>query len=374
LITFRAKVSDPTSDVMFTSSTLEDPLNSFINHATVNGKLLTISDLLGDFEDDMDVDFADYTLFVYYWNQEPDDPIGDIAGPAPGGASPGLPPWSSTNYPYPGGDGVIDFDDQMAFACMYNWWYTHRTTITAGSLSPSPYIARTTRTTQPLLDVPQSADVGETFAMELTLQDLRQIIGWHLILSYDEDMLTYAGDNLDEILDSGSSLVSNFDQHNYGRMEISRVLVGHPGVTSDGSITAEFYFETEKAGNAHLRMELIDLRDLGNSRMALNAGSYNGDHTISISGQLPSQYTLQQNHPNPFNPVTLIEYSLPQDSRVNLAIYNIAGQEVATLVDDYVTAGHHQIPFAAEHLSSGIYLYKLSTPGFTAIRKMLIIK
>ncbi len=86
------------------------------------------------------------------------------------------------------------------------------------------------------------------------------------------------------------------------------------------------------------------------------------------------EYKLVQNYPNPFNPSTKINYSIQTEGLVTLKVFNILGQEVATLVNDFQTAGAHTVNFDATKLSSGIYLYKIDSNGFTQTKKMMLIK
>jgi hypothetical protein len=78
--------------------------------------------------------------------------------------------------------------------------------------------------------------------------------------------------------------------------------------------------------------------------------------------QMPVEYALSQNYPNPFNPTTMIEFSLAEVSTVSLKVYNILGQEVATLIDrEVMDDGDQQIEFDATGLPSGVYFYRLTT-------------
>ncbi|MGE5313298.1 MAG: T9SS type A sorting domain-containing protein [Acidobacteriota bacterium] len=89
---------------------------------------------------------------------------------------------------------------------------------------------------------------------------------------------------------------------------------------------------------------------------------------------VPSGFALMQNYPNPFNPATSISFDLPKASAVSLAVYNVLGQKVASLVDGRMEAGHHTVRFDASRLASGMYLYRLATEKESAVRKMLLAK
>jgi len=92
--------------------------------------------------------------------------------------------------------------------------------------------------------------------------------------------------------------------------------------------------------------------------------------------QIPSEYELYQNFPNPFNPITTINYSLPTDSRVNISIYNSLGEMVEQIIDENLPKGIHQLRFDGSKLSSGIFFYKMnaiSTTGTYSFTKKLIL-
>jgi len=93
-----------------------------------------------------------------------------------------------------------------------------------------------------------------------------------------------------------------------------------------------------------------------------------------IPTDLPASFVLQQNYPNPFNPSTTIRFELPVDAKVRLEVFDMLGRRVAVLADDDFRSGHHSVTFNAGNLASGLYLYRLHTPGFTESRKMMLIK
>ena len=90
--------------------------------------------------------------------------------------------------------------------------------------------------------------------------------------------------------------------------------------------------------------------------------------------EVPTQFALSQNYPNPFNPSTTINYSLPESGNVTLKIFDILGQEVATLVNKKQIQGNYEVKFNAGELSSGIYFYRLKTDNFSKTNKMMLLK
>ncbi|KUO62207.1 hypothetical protein APF79_04340 [bacterium BRH_c32] len=89
---------------------------------------------------------------------------------------------------------------------------------------------------------------------------------------------------------------------------------------------------------------------------------------------IPTRYELSQNYPNPFNPTTKIHYNIPREGNVTLKVYNMIGQEVASLVNENKPAGSHQVTFNAKELASGMYIYRIQVGSFMSAKKMLLIK
>ena len=94
----------------------------------------------------------------------------------------------------------------------------------------------------------------------------------------------------------------------------------------------------------------------------------------NISGVTPSNYSLEQNYPNPFNPSTTINFTIQNSEFVTLKVYNILGSEVATLVNENLSAGAYTFNFDAQSMASGIYLYELNAGNFREIKKMNLLK
>ena len=94
--------------------------------------------------------------------------------------------------------------------------------------------------------------------------------------------------------------------------------------------------------------------------------------------QIPNDFKILQNYPNPFNPSTTISFRIPEASNVNITIYDSLGRLVHTLLDEELSAGNHQVYFDTEsvagNLASGLYIYKIQTPKYFGMSKMLLLK
>jgi hypothetical protein len=101
---------------------------------------------------------------------------------------------------------------------------------------------------------------------------------------------------------------------------------------------------------------------------------YQGPNSVEIVPGIPEEYSLSQNYPNPFNPSTTILYSIPRSGNVVLKIYNLLGQEVQTLVNQYQPVGNYRVTFDAGSLTSGVYFYSIRSDNFIQVKKMLLVK
>jgi hypothetical protein len=136
------------------------------------------------------------------------------------------------------------------------------------------------------------------------------------------------------------------------------VTLDKPGYANPGSISTFPTYST--AGNAIV------------STVSFSLSSVTA--VVVQPSVVPDRFTLEQNFPNPFNPSTSIRYAMPNAGLVTLKIYNVIGQEVATLVNDVQQAGSYQVTFNAGGFSSGVYFYRLQSGSTVETKKMLFMK
>jgi hypothetical protein len=164
------------------------------------------------------------------------------------------------------------------------------------------------------------------------------------------------------------------------------------GVKSENGLTAgvakisdfiENYDQTGAGTPVNSTIDLLPIGALTWHDATVPASSYTSvlaHYALDIVGSVTTlpgvagEFKLTQNYPNPFNPTTKIDFSIPSAGQTQLKVYNVLGQEVATLVNENVTVGNHSVTFDASRLASGIYLYKLVSGSFVSTRKMVLLK
>ena len=105
-----------------------------------------------------------------------------------------------------------------------------------------------------------------------------------------------------------------------------------------------------------------------------NIGTFTTITSVSDESGIPRGYYLEQNYPNPFNPSTVIRYSLPVTSYITLKVYSLLGQQVATLVNEEMKPGSHEVTWDASGMASGVYLYRLTAANFVETKKLVLMR
>jgi len=129
-----------------------------------------------------------------------------------------------------------------------------------------------------------------------------------------------------------------------------------------------FIDKAEISGTLYYRLKQVDYD-----------GSFSYSRTVEVNNALPLEFSLSQNYPNPFNPTTNISFQVPVNSHLTLKVYDILGNEVATLIDEFKSAGNHEVVFDSHNLSSGVYFYNLKAAGvngetYSSTMKMTVMK
>lgn len=157
---------------------------------------------------------------------------------------------------------------------------------------------------------------------------------------------------------------------NSNRFEVEKLVsgkwlkVGEVTAAGNSNVEHKYSFEDNNiTSNSSYRLKIVD-----------NDGSYKYSNTLVLENIRPMQYELKQNYPNPFNPTTVINYGIPQSSKVILKVYNIAGQEVMKLYEGEQEAGYYSINFNGNSLTSGIYIYSLEAGNVKISKKMMLVK
>ncbi|MCE1187549.1 MAG: T9SS type A sorting domain-containing protein [Ignavibacteria bacterium] len=159
----------------------------------------------------------------------------------------------------------------------------------------------------------------------------------------------------------------------FGKETGSWTQIGEAKAAGYSNVVKNYAYEDKNLGSGKVfyRLRMID-----------NDGSFSYSSIASGIIDLPKEYALSQNYPNPFNPTTRIDYQLPFSGKVNLEIYSVSGQKVADLINAYQEANYYSIPvnLTGMHLSTGIYIYRISATDLTGkqkfvqSKKMLLLK
>ncbi len=175
--------------------------------------------------------------------------------------------------------------------------------------------------------------------------------------------------------------------NNYG-FEIERSSIPIGTISDDNNNTSQMgNCEWEKIGfvnghgnsNSTKRYSFVDPNPIGGKikyrlKQMDTDGTYEYSEIVMVEIKIPMEFVIKQNFPNPFNPSTVIKFSLSEASKVELEVYNILGEKVAILVNKNLNAGNHKVVFDASNLNSGLYFARIKSGNYTKSIKMLFLK
>lgn len=139
------------------------------------------------------------------------------------------------------------------------------------------------------------------------------------------------------------------------------------------------FVEGNGNSNSPKHYTFVDKNPFGGSVFAFRLKQIDTDGAYEYSTEvevelLPRKYELYQNYPNPFNPVTNIKFSLPVQIQLMIKLYNMLGEQVATIAEGTYPSGYHMVTFNANNLPSGTYIYRLESSKYVQVKKMLLLK
>jgi hypothetical protein len=260
----------------------------------------------------------------------------------------------------------VDFEDFFLFADSFG-----KVANVAGKIIPT--MAGLNTDARLYLDAgSELPSIGGEVAIQVDLSDYAEMKGFGLNVSYDAEVLEFVRiASESSLLGSGELATPQVIAESAGEVAVA----AYGETVSEGALDLSLVFRTKtEIENTYVEVTESELRD-GNyavNQIALPA-------PVQIQTR-PEAFALANNYPNPFNPATTIKYALPEAAFVQLAVYNVVGQVVRTLVADQQNAGRYVVQWDANNdsghsLSSGIYFYRiLAGSEFLEVKKMLLLK
>ncbi len=235
--------------------------------------------------------------------------------------------------------------------------------------------------------IPQSNTAGYTEEDSLNVTSSTNISDLNMFIAINHDKLSdlqiilfspdgdsvIIWDNISGLTGNVDNLITIFDDESENEALNYKYVDFGPNIKPANSLNSAFAGKNPKG---IWRLKIVDFYN-GNIGHLYGWGlRFNNVTGVenNNTNTVPSAYKLDQNYPNPFNPSTTINYALPKASNVKLIIYNLLGQEVTTLVNSFNQAGKHSVNFNAANLASGVYIYSIKADGFTASKKLMLLK
>jgi hypothetical protein len=218
--------------------------------------------------------------------------------------------------------------------------------------------------------LPKAAGVqmGSVAVGQLSSQENSDLVTVPIILEKSQGIhACYLELNIDGRYADVDSVTGNLPQgwlmvHNYANGVLKIAMAG-VNTLPDGTITTI---------DLKLKNKGVKFAVSGSAKLNANLNSQINSFTVQA---VPTQFELDQNFPNPFNPSTNINYSVPKTSLVTIKVYDILGKEVAALVNEEKSAGNYSVQFSANsNMASGVYFYRMQAGSFTETKKLILLK
>lgn len=326
----------------------------------------------GDTDNDGEVDQSDVLPIGIYWDHE---------GPARDSISSrweskAALPWDTLKATYADADGSgrVNQDDVLSIGL--NWGKSRDAKNKVMHSEPSLANYRETDN-RGYLDVSKEVvdQDRSRYKLKVRARDWSNILGASFELDYPSELM-----DVEEIERTGwmgeDPIVHTEWKKQSGTIQMGISRKSGDGPKNNSGILAEVIYKAEEesksdvAGEIRLRKVLLSTGNAGYVRIT----DIKTTAVQRSESDVPEEYALEKNYPNPFNPSTTIRFSLPEKSKVELTVFNVLGKQVASPVDKTMQAGRHQVTFNASGLSSGIYIYKIEAGHFSKIRKMVVVK
>ncbi|OGG47088.1 MAG: hypothetical protein A3F84_14020 [Candidatus Handelsmanbacteria bacterium RIFCSPLOWO2_12_FULL_64_10] len=337
---WRARASDGTFDGPFSEA------QSFTVNASESARP---GDVDGDGKVSLD-DFFAYALAFNTTTSSPDfNPMADVDG-----------------------NGRVDLEDFFTFALVFDFKYV----IGPGSSKPAVAALPDEAVRLSFETRLASASKGDEVVARLRVRNIADLRGYGIGLTYDADAVEWVGVSpAEEALAQSGGVAPLFwsVQREGNRVYLGDYQKGGSGL-AEGAV-AEVRLRLRQDNPKGPVVSITDLLVQGSDRRTL-AGVRLEDARLLLT---PSDFALSHNYPNPFNPATTIRYAIPQAERVTLRVYNLLGQQVASLVDARQEAGFYAIQWDGKdaqgrRAASGVYFYRMQAGKFVRTEKMLLLK
>lgn len=325
------------------------------------------------------IDNEDVMAFVFAWNGVVDhnigyqDPLADI-----------FPSFSWKDgvrapYLFARPDCFWEPDDVITFSEMYSWFKgfnPSNTVLAKAAITAELYDEKMADLVQ-LKYVTGKLTEGSEAIFDLVTKDVKDLKFVRAIFNFNPDELEIVTIEEKGFLGGDGTSTMLFKDLQSGKLDLAAVRMGNKkaGISGSGQIV-RLTLRARKS----ISSELIYTYQIFNSQTALSS-----EKTVMFDTALlnklgvPKTYQLSQNFPNPFNPTTEIQFALPENTKVSLTIYNIAGELVKTMVDENLGAGNYTYRWNGTNdrdkkVSAGLYFYQITTPKYNETRKMILLK